>query len=829
MPLPTAHRVTTAHLQAAYPFMSEGGLGGRGVYIGHDLFGGAFAYDPWELYASGVLSNPNALVAGVVGKGKALALDTPIPSPTGWTSMGELQPGDQVFDELGRQVDVLAATEIMHDRPCYRVTFSDGEQIIADAHHLWVTWDRRAQKSYDHHRSPGSPPYPHNWASWTSSGASTKKYADGERSAIQAMRAAGQTAAEIAAVLDRTEDAIHQQWNRPEPDAPQRVKIAPISVTEIAATLRVGHGSNHAIPAAQPLRRSPVKLPIDPYVLGYLLADGVTRGSGRVACHPEDRKWLIEEFHRAGHEATEHADDGHFGVRGLRALWRSYGLNSGKHVPGIYLRSSVAQRLALVQGLVDSDGTVDGRGAYRFTNTARPLVDGFLELVRSLGCIPQVYTRHRMRKGVSSRESWEVVAPSDLPLARLPRKSLRAREQWGREQVTRYIVGVDPVDSVPVRCIQVAAPSGLFLAGRGCVPTHNSALVKSYILRQSVFGRRSVVLSPKPGEYDRLAQAMEAQPISLYPGGTVRLNPLDPMIAPQDATPSTIAQHRETLLVSLAEAATRRPLEPEEVTACGLALAEARPDANGVLTLPSVVDALLRPTPTAAESVAVDVETLAHDGRKAGLALRRMVTGDLRGMFDSPTTPGVSLGGPLTVIDLSRMYNSPALGIIMLCANAWQQAAVSRSDGGKWISVSEEAWATLRYTSVARAMQESYKLARSYGVQNIIVVHRLSDLEATGAAGSETRTLAQGLLEDTETRIILNQPPGEIPTAVRLLGLTEAEAALLPTLPRARALWKIADRSFLVDHRLSRDEWPIIDTDARMNVEQGRLNARSPA
>ncbi|MPZ89193.1 MAG: ATP-binding protein [Nitriliruptorales bacterium] len=352
----------------------------------------------------------------------------------------------------------------------------------------------------------------------------------------------------------------------------------------------------------------------------------------------------------------------------------------------------------------------------------------------------------------------------------------------------------------------------------GVVGKGKSALVKSYILRQQVFGRRAVVLSPKPGEYDRLAEAMGVTPISLYPGGAVRLNPLDAMIAPADATPTAVAQHRETLLVSLAEAAVRRPLEPEEVTATGLALAEANPGNNGVLTLPAVVDALLRPTRSAAESIAVDVETLAQDGRKAGLALRRMVTGDLRGMFDAPTTPGVSLGGPLTLIDLSRMYSSPALGIIMLCANAWQQAAVSRSDSSKWISVSEEAWATLRYTSVARGMQESYKLARSYGVQNIIVLHRLSDLEATGAAGSETRTLARGLLEDTETRIILNQPPGEISTAVRLLGLTDAEAALLPGLPRGRALWKIAGRSFLVDHRLSQSEWPIIDTDAGMNV-----------
>lgn len=354
----------------------------------------------------------------------------------------------------------------------------------------------------------------------------------------------------------------------------------------------------------------------------------------------------------------------------------------------------------------------------------------------------------------------------------------------------------------------------------GVVGKGKSALVKTYLLRQSVFGRRAVVLSPKPQEYDRLAEALGATPIAPYPGGPVRLNPLDPMIATSTADASTVDQHRESFLVLLAEAALRRPLEPEEVAACGLALQAARPaPGHDVLTLPAVADALLRPTDEAATSLAVDVNTLAHDGRKAGLALRRLVTGDLRGMFDAPTSGGVELGGKLTLIDLSRMYRSPALGIIMLCANAWQQAALSHVDDyGKWISVCDEAWAVLRHGSVARGMQESYKLARSYGVQNILVIHRLSDLRSTGAEGSETRALTEGLLEDTETRVLLNQPPGEIDTAVRLLGLTDAEAALLPQLPKGRALWKISGRSFLVDHRLSADEWPIIDTDQHMNV-----------
>ena len=65
------HRTTTAHVQAAYPLMFSQGLGSRGTYIGRELLGGSFCYDPWELYAQGLLTNPNILVIGQVGRGKS--------------------------------------------------------------------------------------------------------------------------------------------------------------------------------------------------------------------------------------------------------------------------------------------------------------------------------------------------------------------------------------------------------------------------------------------------------------------------------------------------------------------------------------------------------------------------------------------------------------------------------------------------------------------------------------------------------------------------------------------------------------------------------------
>ncbi len=82
---------------------------------------------------------PHVLVAGATGSGKALALDTPIPTPKGWTTMGEVGVGDEVFDEHGRPCLVTAATPVMYGRPCYEVEFSDGTVIVADAEHLWRT------------------------------------------------------------------------------------------------------------------------------------------------------------------------------------------------------------------------------------------------------------------------------------------------------------------------------------------------------------------------------------------------------------------------------------------------------------------------------------------------------------------------------------------------------------------------------------------------------------------------------------------------------------------------------------------------------------------
>jgi hypothetical protein len=363
--------------------------------------------------------------------------------------------------------------------------------------------------------------------------------------------------------------------------------------------------------------------------------------------------------------------------------------------------------------------------------------------------------------------------------------------------------------------------------GRG-----KSAFVKTFLWRQSVFGRRAWVVDPK-GEYADLAAAWGIRPVALRPGGAIRLNPLDP--APELADVGSgqveverdgIERRRMSLLSSLAASCLARDLTPRERAALGAALEEVD-HGHPVPTVPMVVEALLAPRNEAARALRTTQRDLLEDGRDVALELRRLVHGDLCGMFDAPTTPGLDLSAPLVVLDLSALYSSAALGVLMACATAWLQAALARAalgaraasaagGPGRFFLVVDEAWAILSNLGVARWLQSSWKLSRAFGVSNIAILHRVSDLRSVGASDSEQVALAQGLLADSESRVVYAQSPGELEAATELLSLSGTERDLLPQLRRGIALWKIGQRSFLVQHRLSATERVIVDTDAAM-------------
>jgi type IV secretory pathway VirB4 component len=351
----------------------------------------------------------------------------------------------------------------------------------------------------------------------------------------------------------------------------------------------------------------------------------------------------------------------------------------------------------------------------------------------------------------------------------------------------------------------------------GEVGAGKSALRKSYLIRQIAFGRKAVVINAKR-EDERLCEVLGVEPIRLERGGLVRLNPLDARLVRGRGDRQDLMGQLQ-LLRAIIGAALRRPLDSEEQAACKQALLAATE--VGGPTLPAVAQALLRPSDQAASALATERGRLATATREAALALLRLCEDDLAGMFDGPTSGRIDFDAPLVAFDLSAVRDEDGLGILRICAASFVHRAIASEPGVRRIIALDEAWKLLANLATARWLQDSYKLARSHGIQNLAIVHRLSDLTAAGTAGSEQVKLALGLLQDTQTQVIFQQPPGELARVRELLGLNAAQMEVISHLPVGTALWRVNRRGFLVEHRLGQEEAWVVDSDERMAPNGG--------
>src|SRR6185503_9034167 len=171
------------------------------------------------------------------------------------------------------------------------------------------------------------------------------------------------------------------------------------------------------------------------------------------------------------------------------------------------------------------------------------------------------------------------------------------------------------------------------------------------------------------------------------------------------------------------------------------------------------------------------------DGRHLGHALRRLVSGDLAGLFDGPSTVGFDPSLPMVSLDLSRIQGSDQLvAMVMTCASAWMEPALTDPAAGQRWVIYDEAWRMIRQPALLARMQSQWKLSRGLGIANLLIVHRISDLDAVGDADSEARALARGLLGDCSTKIVYQQEVSEASRTARELGLTSAERQQLPDL-----------------------------------------------
>lgn len=343
----------------------------------------------------------------------------------------------------------------------------------------------------------------------------------------------------------------------------------------------------------------------------------------------------------------------------------------------------------------------------------------------------------------------------------------------------------------------------------GVIGQGKSALAKSLALRSIAAGRSVYVPADPKGEWAPVAHAIGGVVVRLASGGATRLNPLDvPSGADAHAT-------RTRLLASVAAVTLARAVSPAELAALDAAIAHAEQH-HAVPLIGHVVDALVVPDRDVARTDGVLLEHRTADGRDLVHGLRRLVRGDLAGLFDAPTTDRIDLDAPMVVLDLSGLgSDDDALAIAMTCSSAWLEAALTGSTRWRWI-VYEEAWRVLRQVALVRRMQAQWKLSRAYGIANLMILHRLSDLDATGAHGSEARALADGLLADCSTRVVYRQESDQLAGIARPLGLTEPERELLTALPRGTGLWKMPRRTHVVHHVLHDAELPVVDTDAAM-------------
>lgn len=385
---------------------------------------------------------------GYNGHGKALALDTPIPTPSGWTTMGELKVGDQVFDEHGKPCNVVAVTDVMLNRPCYRVTFNDGTSIVADAQHEWLTYNAKARTSWRTARRNNQPePRP------------LKRHGS-DQSAKRAMPSIV-TTQEIADTLTVTDKTHYGK-------------------------------TNHSIPVCGALETASTPLPIQPYLLGAWLGDGDSSGGGLTTADDE----ILDAFRAAGVTVTKRSGKYHYGLTGgFQASLRAAGLLNNKHIPAAYLRASKEDRLALLQGLMDTDGHVTEYGRCEFTSINRSLADGVAELVRSLGIQCCMIEGNATLNGRMVSKKYRVTFTPHLPVFLLPRKAARLKRDVSQRIRHRFIVSCDPVESVPVKCIQVDSESHLYLASEAMIPTHNSLLLGQVMLGLAEQGERVCIFS----------------------------------------------------------------------------------------------------------------------------------------------------------------------------------------------------------------------------------------------------------------------------------------------------------------------------------------------
>jgi replicative DNA helicase len=421
---------------------------------------------------------------------------------------------------------VVAATEIMLGRPCYEVEFSDGTVIVADAEHQWLTDTRASRKSAQ---------------------AAATGY---NRYKNQRTFAAVRTTAEIAGSLrcgTADKRLNHSVSNADAIKLPDREFLIPpytfgawlgdgtsaaaqITAADPEIIMRIEAEGIIAIPSESARYRYQLRLqpgdapaPRPCVVCGKEFVPQTSQvrtcgrscgGRARFVSLPVPSPTCVRcAGPSAGLRLCQRC---HTSVGTLQARLRTVGVLGNKHIPIEYLRGSVAQRRALLAGLLDTDGTVTAAGSAQFSVTNRRLAEDVAELIVSLGYRCQTSAKRVRGRRESSSIAYTLTFATADEVFALQRKALLHKERRAvagtARSASRFIVDVRPIDSVPVRCVEVDNADHMYLASESMVPTHNSTLGLDFMRSCSIKHRlASVIFSLEMSKSEIVMRLLSAE------------------------------------------------------------------------------------------------------------------------------------------------------------------------------------------------------------------------------------------------------------------------------------------------------------------------------
>jgi len=418
-------------------------------------------------------------LTGQANQGKAECIHTDIPTPSGFKKMLDIKIGDIVFDENGEQCKVTYTTGIQFGKECYKMTFGDGSVEYCCEDHLWLVHTNNSRQS-NRINGPLDP---------------NRK------------------------LKLRGTDQSHK-----------RTMPKVISTKEIAGNVMANVSSKlgyrkyrYSVAVSKPIQCEESNLPLHPYLLGVWLGDGDTSNAGLTSADQQ----ILDEINSLGYRTSKRKAKYRYGLLGITPILRSLSLFGNKHIPTKYLFSSYNQRLALLQGLMDTDGFVSEDGYCEISLTKEQLARDVYALICSLGIKCSFLISDAKLYGRKVSDRFRMNFKTLLPIFRLSRKLARQPKKIRPSRNFRSIVSCEKIKSRPVKCIQVDSKSHLYLTGRSFIPTHNTslklfiALVKAIIddKKFCIWSPEMIISIPKKkGQTERSAGHLYNMLIHAYTG-----------------------------------------------------------------------------------------------------------------------------------------------------------------------------------------------------------------------------------------------------------------------------------------------------------------------